>query len=69
MSLPRLELVAAVRGAKLGTKICNELDVHVNRVYHWTDAVVVLRYIHSVSTEIFVANRLNVLHALTSIDQ
>ena len=71
MSMPRLELVDAVLGAKLGTKICNELDLHVNCVYYWTDAVVVLRYIHNVSTrfEIFIANRLNVLHALTSVDQ
>ena len=71
MSMPRLELVAAVLGAKLGMKICNELDLHVNRVYYWTDAMVVLRYIHNVSTrfEIFIANRLNVLHALTSVDQ
>ena len=71
MNMPRLELVAAMLGAKLGTKICNELDLHVNRVYYWTDAVVVLRCIHNVSNrfEIFIANRLNVLHALTSVDQ
>ena len=33
--------------------------------------MVVLRYIHNVSTrfEIFIANRLNVLHVLTSVDQ
>jgi len=58
MSMPRLELVAAVLGAKLGAKICNELDLHVHRVYFWTDAVVVLRYIHNISTrfEIFIAS-------------
>ena len=69
--MPTLELVAAMLGAKLGTKICNELDLHVNRVYYWTDAVVVLHCIHNVSNrfEIFIANRLNVLHALTSVDQ
>ena len=71
VSVPRLELVAAVLGAKLNAKICNELDLIVNRVYYWTDALVVLRYIHNTSTrfEMFIANRLNVLHALTSVDQ
>ena len=71
MSMPRLELVAAVLGAKLSNKICDELDLHVNRVYYWTDASVVLRYIHNTSSrfEIFVSNRLNVLHALTSVKQ
>ena len=71
MSVPRLELVAAVLGAKLNVKICNELDLIVNRVYYWTDALVVLLYIHNTSTrfEMFIANRLNVLHALTSVDQ
>ena len=34
LSMPRLELVAAVLGAKLGTEICNELDLHVSRVYY-----------------------------------
>ena len=71
IGVPRLGLVAAVLGAKLNAKICNELDLIVNRVYYWTNAVVVLRYIHNTSTrfEVFIANRLNVLHALTSVDQ
>ena len=52
ISVSRLELVVAVLGAKLNAigKICHEQDLTVNRAYYWTDALVVLRYIHNTST-------------------
>ena len=69
--VPTLDLVAAVSGAKLNAKICNEPGLIANRDYYWTDASVVLHYTHNTSTrfEMFIANQLNVLHALTSVDQ
>ena len=44
ISVPRLELTAAVVAAKLGSMICRELEYDVNDVVYWTDATVVLRY-------------------------
>ena len=71
ISVPRLELTAAVVAAKLGSVICQELEYNLNNVVYWTDATVVLRYLHNTHTRFrtFVANRLEILHTLTSVTQ
>ena len=71
ISVPRLELTAAVVAAKLGSVICRELEYDLNNVVYWTDATVVLRYLHNTHTRFrtFVANRLEILHTLTSVTQ
>ena len=71
VTIPRLELVAAVLGAKLSDLIRKELNVKFNAVYFWTDASVVLRYIRNSSArfDTFVANRIELLHTYTSVDQ
>ena len=71
VSVPRLELVAAVLAAKLSALIVREFQINLSAVYLWTDAVVVLRYLHNTSTrfETFVANRIELLHTLSSLNQ
>ena len=71
MTIVRLELVAAVVGAKLAALICRELNLTFSDVYFWTDASVVLRYIRNSSSrfDTFVANRVEMLHTLTCVDQ
>ena len=71
VSVPRLELVAAVLAAKLSGLIVREFQINLSAVYLWTDAVVVLRYLHNTSTrfEMFVANRIELLHTLSSLNQ
>ena len=49
VTIPRLELTAAVLAAKLGNIICQELQYDFQRVVFWSDATVVLHYINSQS--------------------
>ena len=71
VSVPRLELTAAVLAAKMTNFVVNELDISFSKVFLWTDSTVVLRYLRSTSIRFttFVANRLEVLHALTTVEQ
>ena len=71
VSVPRLELTAAVLAAKMTNFVVNELDISFSKVILWTDSTVVLRCLRSTSIRFttFVANRLEVLHALTTVEQ
>ena len=64
ISVPRLELTAAVVGVKLGRLIINELEYQFDKVVYWTDSTTVLQYIANTTTrfKIFVANRLELIH-------
>ena len=57
--------------AKLSAFIVRELEFEFNRIVFWSDATVVLRYINNKSTcfRTFVANRIELIHTLTSADQ
>ena len=70
-SVPRLELTAAVLAAKTTNFNVNELDLKFSKVLLWTDSTVVLRYLRNESTRFttFVANRLEILHSLTAVEQ
>ena len=70
VTVPRLELVAAILSAKLCNVIQNEMDFSFSCVCLWTDASVVLHYILNSSSrfETFVANRIEQLHTMTSPD-
>ena len=71
ISIPRLELTAAVLAAKLSAFIVRELEFEFSRIVFWSAATVVLRYINNTSTHFrtFVANRIELIHTLTSADQ
>ena len=64
ISIPRLELSAAMVAVKLDSVLKRELDVPVNSTYFWTDSTSVLQYISNRSRRFktFVANRLTVIH-------
>ena len=68
VTIPRLELTAAVLAAKLGTMVSRELEFSLSKVVYWTDATVVLRYLNNTTSrfQTFVANRLELFHSLMS---
>ena len=59
LSIPRLELQAAVYSVRLRTLIAQEHDLQIDSVTHWTDSVTVLQWLHSADERqnVFVANR------------
>ena len=61
VSLPRLELLAAVVNARLLKFVVNTLQIKVDRVVCWTDSMVTLHWIRgqSSSWKPFVANRVS----------
>ena len=71
VSVPRLELTAAVLAAKVTNFVINELDTKFFKVFLWTDSTVVLRYMNCTSVRFttFIANRLEILHSLTDCEQ
>ena len=58
MTVPKLELQAALLAARLKQDICRALTVKVNRVFMWTDSTTVLQWLNSATKHpIFIANR------------
>ena len=64
ISIPRLELTAAVISVKLSHAIRNELDLAVNKSIYWTDSTSVLKCIHNQTKRFhtFESNRLTIIH-------
>ena len=67
VTIPRLELTAAVLAIKLNRQVEEELEIPVDRVVFWTDSTVVLQYINNESKrfQTFVANRLAMIHDMS----
>ena len=61
MTVPRLELSAAVGAVQLNKTLKQDLDIAVTRSIFWTDSTCVLQYIRNTSNT-FVANRLATIH-------
>ncbi|XP_048586408.1 uncharacterized protein LOC116604491 [Nematostella vectensis] len=64
ISIPRLELTAAVISVKLSKIIREELDLKVNKVNYWTDSMSVLKCINNETKRFhtFESNRLTIIH-------
>ena len=64
ISIPRLELTAAVISVKLSKIIREELDMNFQKVFYWTDSMSVLKCINNESKRFhtFESNRLTVIH-------
>lgn len=64
ISIPRLELTAAVISVKLSHVIRDELDLTVNKVIYWTDSTSVLKCINNETkgSHAFESNRLTIIH-------
>ena len=70
MTVPKLELQAALFAARPKREITQALAVTVNQTLMWTDTTIVLQYINSNKKQpIFVANRVCEILECTSVDQ
>lgn len=61
MSVPRLELQAAVLATRMNSSLRAELDLDIERTQYWTDSEIVLHYLRNVKRrfQTFVANRVH----------
>lgn len=68
MTIPRLELMAALIGARLGKFISNNLNISDNDMHYWTDSMITFHWIRSSSKQWkpFVENRVSEIQSLTS---
>ncbi|XP_078382421.1 uncharacterized protein LOC144665122 [Oculina patagonica] len=71
VTIPRLELTAAVCSVRISQQLRQELEYRIDQEYFWTDSRVVLGYISNVSRRfhVFVANRVQEIQENTSVDQ
>ena len=71
VSLPRLELNAAVIGVTLYKLIIKEIDLPITKIFFWTDSMLVLQYIHDENHrfKVFVANRVTEIREQTNPEQ
>ncbi|XP_060846165.1 uncharacterized protein LOC132925818 [Rhopalosiphum padi] len=71
ISLPRLELCAAVILVRLYNKVIPKLGIKIQRRYFWSDSSIVLAWVTSPSTrwQTFVAYRVGEIHDLSSINE
>ena len=70
MTIPRMELTAAVVVVRMARKICKELNLNCDQFY-WTDSMSVICYIKNETTRFhtFVANRVSEIRDCTSTHQ
>ena len=72
LSIPKLELTAAVVAVKLHRFfVLDELDAVPSASWFWTDSMSVLRYIENTSSryKTFVAHRIKAIHEATRPEQ
>ena len=70
LTIPKLELQAALLAARLKNEIQQALSVPVERTFMWTDSTTVLQRLHSIDKNpVFVANRVNEIFELTTVDE
>ena len=67
VTIPRLELSAAVVAVRVHQTILREINLEIHQSFFWTDSEAVLRYIRNKTSRFktFVANRLAVIHDIT----
>ena len=68
VTVPRLELTAAVYSMRISQQIRKELEYNMDEVYYWTDSKVVFGYINNESRRfhVVVSNRKKEIHDHTS---
>lgn len=71
VTIPRLELAAATMSVRQDQMIQKELSLSVDISFFWTDSTIVLSYIQNEKRRFhtYVANRLAVIHAGSSVEQ
>ena len=68
ITIPRLELSAAVFSVKLNQIVCEELEIKIDHVNYWTDSTTVLKYLNNDTKRFhtFESNRLTTIRSLSS---
>jgi len=71
VSIPRMELQAAVLATELSLKLSAAYEFRIRRVCMWSDSTVVLAYLRNNENRysIFVSNRVEVIKERTSVEQ
>ena len=64
MTIPRLELLAAVVAVRLDSMLRREMRLEIHETIFWTDSMIVLQYIKNTSKRFhtFVSNRVAIIH-------
>ena len=64
VTIPRMELTAAVVSVKLHKFITEQLDRPINNTVFWTNSTIILQYIRNKARrfQTFFANRLSIIH-------
>ena len=67
-SICRLELMAALTGARLAETVAAELMTKIEKITFWSDSTTVLYWIHQTSSnhKAFVGNRVSEIHTIMS---
>jgi hypothetical protein len=71
VTIPRLELMAAVVAVRLDATLRKELRLRINMSVFWTDSMIVLAYLKNTTSrfQTFVANRVSMIHDLSEPKQ
>ena len=71
VSIPRLELMAAVLGSRLASSVCSALEIVISEVTFWSDSMNVLWWIRGRSRcfKPFVANRVSYIQDMSNPKQ
>ena len=71
VTIPRLELQAALLAVQMNEVICRELDLPIAQSYFWVDSQIVLAYIKNKTKKlkVYVANRVSMIHSLSEVEQ
>ncbi|XP_055612169.1 uncharacterized protein LOC129758643 [Uranotaenia lowii] len=71
LSIPRLELQAALKGSREMNNICSSLDLHIKQRFLWTDSQTVLAWLRSDSRKYhqFVSYRVGEILSTTTISE
>ncbi|XP_034073841.1 uncharacterized protein LOC117547324 [Gymnodraco acuticeps] len=71
VTIPRMELTAAVLAVKIDTMLKNELQLQLDQSVFWTDSTTVLKYIKNENKrfQTFVANRISLIRDAMDVSQ
>ena len=71
VTIPRLELQAALVAAQMNEMIKEELDIPISKTYFWVDSQIVLAYIKNKKKRLktYVANRVSKIHSVSEVDE
>ena len=70
LTIPKLELQAALLAARLCDEVHRALSLKIDRTFMWSDSSTVLQWLHSLEKQpAFVANRVSEILELTTVDE